>query len=75
MKELEDERRLDERREICLKATFVEFAMMRSSTMVLKSGCEQMPMLASLEKRANAFSLTSTSLGRQESCIPMFGRF
>lgn len=38
MKELEDERRLDERRETCLSATFAGFAIVRSSTMVLKMG-------------------------------------
>lgn len=36
MKELEDERRLDERRETCLNAKFADFAIVRSSTMVLK---------------------------------------
>ena len=38
MKELEDERRLDERRETCLTATFADFAIVRSSTMVLEIG-------------------------------------
>lgn len=36
MKEHEDARRLDERRETCLSATFAEFAIVRSSTTVLK---------------------------------------
>ena len=57
MKELEDERRLEERREICLKATFVEFAIMRSSTVVLKSVCEQMPILAFLESEQTPSAL------------------
>lgn len=30
MKELEDERRLDERRETCLNATFAEFVIVRA---------------------------------------------
>ena len=38
MKELEDERRLDERREACLNAIFAGFAMEKSSTTALKVG-------------------------------------
>lgn len=38
MKELEDESRLDERRETCLNATFADFAIVRSSTMVRGMG-------------------------------------
>ena len=38
MKEREDERRLDERREACLSATFAELAIARGSTTVLGMG-------------------------------------
>ena len=53
-----DDRRLDERRESCLKAGF---AIMGSFTMVLMWVWEQMKFktLAWLRERANAFSLTS----------------
>lgn len=71
MKELEDERRLDERREACLNAIFAGFAMEKSSTTALKVGvsASRMPWLALLGKRANAFSLTSTSPDAKDARI------
>ena len=42
MMEFVDDRRLDERRETCLKATFAGCAIMSSFTMVLRWVWEQM---------------------------------
>ena len=64
MMEFVDDRRLDERRETCLKATFAGCAIMSSFTMVLRWVWEQMKVktFEYSRKRANAFSLTSMIL-------------
>ena len=56
-----DDRRLDERRETCLKATLAGCAIMSSFTTVLRWVWEQMNVKSPVcsRKRANAFSLTS----------------
>ena len=56
-----DDRRLDERRETCLIATFAGCAIISSFTMVLRWVWEQMnvKILTCSRKRTNAFSLTS----------------
>lgn len=56
MKEREDERRLDERRETCFSATFAEFAIVRSSTMVLEIVVEMIRCQCICSKRLQPYT-------------------